>query len=106
MDESDPGKRGIEELVQGYAAGLGIDRTRLRFRWQKKPPVQGLRLQQQILALTISLGKNSTVISFSEELVRNSTSGASAFVSKYTDHVMIALGRLVGPNKRTGISPG
>ncbi len=106
MEESDPGKSGIQELVQGFAAGLGIDPTKLLFKWDQTRlvlPEHGLELDEPVLNLSVYLGKKSVVLSFSEELVRSSADDAYAFVTKYTDYVITALRKLKRPdNDRAG----
>ena len=102
LTESDPGKSEVEELLAAFAGGLGIDRTRLRFKWEQKPfvlPEHGREPVQQVLDLRISFGKKSEVLTFSEELVRRSATESSAFVMKYTDYVMAKLKRLSQPEK-------
>lgn len=102
MDENDQGKSGIEELVQGFAAGLGIEPTKLLFKWDRTRlvlPEHGLELNQQVLNLKVYLGKKSVVLAFSEELLRTSAVDAYAFVAKYTDYMITALRKLKQPEK-------
>lgn len=102
MNENDPGKSGIEELVQGFAAGLGIDPTKLLFKWDQTRlvlPEHGIELDQQVFNLRVYLGKKSVVLAFSEELVRGSAVDAYAFVTKYTDYMITALRKLQRPEK-------
>ncbi|HUI72622.1 MAG TPA: hypothetical protein VL354_19025 [Spirochaetia bacterium] len=97
LEEGDTGKSGIEELVQGLAAGLGVDPMKLVFKWDRTPLVlqeHGLKLDQDVLTLRIYLGRTSETLSFSEELVRSSVENTFAFISKYTDYVIGALRRL------------
>ena len=103
MDESDPGKSGIQELVAGLAAGLGIDPMKLLFEWKKRPlilPEDELDLKVQFLELRIHLGKRSESLSLSEELVRSAADNSYAFVSAYTDYMIAALRRLKMPESR------
>jgi hypothetical protein len=100
VDQSDPGKSGIEELVQGLGAGLGIDPIKLVFKWDRKtlePPEPGIDPRQQLLVLTIYLGKKSEVLSFTEDLVQSSIENAFGFISAYTDLLIAALRRLKQP---------
>jgi hypothetical protein len=95
--ESDPGKSGIQELVAGLAAGVGIDPMKLLFEWKKKPlilPEHELDLKGHFLELRIYLGKRSESISFSEELVQSAAENSYAFVSAYTDYMIAALRKL------------
>lgn len=60
MEESDPGKSGIRELVAGLAAGLGIDPMKLLFKWDRTRlvlPEHRLELKEHVLNLRIYLGK-------------------------------------------------
>jgi hypothetical protein len=98
VGESDPGKSGIEELVQGLAAGLGVDPVKLVFKWSREPPALpegGLEPGKQFLTLRVYLGKKSETLSFSEELVQSSVENAFGFISAYTDYVIAALRRLI-----------
>ena len=97
MEESDPGKIGIQELVAGMAAGLDIDPTKLAFKWEKRPRVPGQK--EHFSDLRMTLGKRTVVLSFSEERVQSSTENAFAFVSAYTDSVIAALRSLKRPEK-------
>jgi len=97
LSESDIGKSGIEELVQGLAAGLGVDPMQLVFKWDRTQlvlPEHGLQLKDEVLTLRIYLGRRSETLSFSEELVRSSVENTFGFISKYTDYVIGALRRL------------
>ncbi len=107
MGENDPGKSGIQELVAGLAAGVGIDPIKLVFKWKKKPlilPEHELDLKGQYLELRIYMGKRSESLSFSEELVRSAADNSYAFVSAYTDYVIAALRRLKRPERNKGNS--
>ena len=97
MEESDPGKSGILELVAGMAAGLDIDPTKLAFKWEKKLRVPGQK--GHFFDLHINLGKRTVVLSLSEERVQSSAENAFAFVSAYTDAVIAALRSLKRPEK-------
>ena len=90
LDERDPGKSGTQELVQGLAAGLGIEPTSLVFRWDREQAGAADRL----LTLTIYLGRKSEVLSFSEELVRSSAENAYPFIVKYTEYILGVLRKL------------
>jgi hypothetical protein len=103
MEESDPGKSGIQELVAGLAAGQGIDPMKLLFKWDRTQlvlPEFGIKLNEQVLNLRIYLGRKSAVLSFSEKLVRDSVENVEGFVSTYTDYVIAALRRLKRPEKK------
>lgn len=90
--------------MQGFAAGLGIDPTKLLFKWDRTRlvlPEHGLQLDQQVFNLRVYLGKKSVVLAFSEELVRSSSIDAYAFVTKYTDYMITVLRKLKRPEKNS-----
>ena len=85
--EADSGKSGVQELVQGLAAGLGIDLVTLLFKWeQEKEP--------GTLHLRVYLGKKSENLSFSAELVRSSADNAYPFVVRYSEYILGTLRKL------------
>lgn len=90
LEERDPGRSGTQELVQGLAAGLGIEPTSLVFRWDREQATT----PGQVLTLTIYLGRKSEVLSFSEELVRSSAENAYPFIVKYTEYILGVLRKL------------
>jgi hypothetical protein len=102
LEESDPGKKGIQELVAGLATTLGIESTKLVFRWDQAQLIlqeHELGLDEPVFNLSVYLGKRSVVLAFSKELIRSSVENAEAFVSAYAEYVVAGLRKLKRPAK-------
>ncbi|HVO39349.1 MAG TPA: hypothetical protein VMV03_10030 [Spirochaetia bacterium] len=85
--EADSGKSGVQELVQGLAAGLGMDLVTLLFKWEQEQ-------EPGTLHLRVYLGKRSERLVFSGELVRSSAENAYPFVIRYSEYILETLRKL------------
>ena len=94
--DADSGKSGVQELVQGLAAGLGIDLVTLLFRWEEESPAASPQ-EPGILHLRVYVGRRSETLSFSAELVRNSSENAYPFIVKYSEYILGTLRKLKLP---------